>query len=311
MLDSSLGVVVLTHGSSRESLELARQLIGEGVAPSSITIVQNPTSPDDLTLEPPDPAVAVIRMDRNVGYAGGMNAGVRKQLGRRADPILVLTHEIRFRPGALAKLVDGLADAPRFGVVGPALWLRDRNIPFSYGGRRGRRGGVEQIKAAPAAGAAGIAPCDWIDGTAMLIRAEVLRQIGLFDERFFIYFEDGEFAVRTGKAGWQVGVVVDAVAETAPGKDTRPGAWTYLCTRNGLETARLAGGAGEVFWELARQIRNTWQLLRAYRGSGRNDQNERNWVEVRAIWRGILDFLRRRFGPPPRGLGGLGDVGGA
>lgn len=291
---------MLTHGSSRESLELTRQLIGEGVAPGSIVIVQNPTSPEDLELEPPDAAVAVIRMDRNSGYAGGMNAGVREQLQRGADPVLVLTHEVRFKPGAVAQLVGRLADARRFGLVGPALRVRDSDIPFSYGGLRGPRGGVEQIKAEPAAGADGIAPCDWIDGAAMLIRAEVLRQVGLFDERFFIYFEDGEFALRARKAGWQVGVDLEAVAETAPGKNSRPGAWTYLCTRNGLETARLSGGAGEVFWELARQLRNTLQLLRA-----------RSWLEVRASWRGIIDFLRRRFGPPPSRLSGLGDVGGA
>ncbi|HKN93818.1 MAG TPA: hypothetical protein VJU60_05780, partial [Thermoleophilaceae bacterium] len=72
----SIGVVILTHGRSQESVRLARSLLDDGIPADSIVIVQNPTGPDDPAIAPPDPGVVVRRAERNLGYASGMNEGI-------------------------------------------------------------------------------------------------------------------------------------------------------------------------------------------------------------------------------------------
>ena len=78
----------------------------------------------------------------------------------------------------------------------------------------------------------------------MLVRAAALERVGGFDERFWSYFEEAELCLRARRAGFRVGVVLDAVAEQAPGGPGRPGVWSYLMTRNGVAYAWRAAGPG-------------------------------------------------------------------
>jgi GT2 family glycosyltransferase len=306
---SELGVVILTHGTSPQAPELAQALLEEGLEPEAVVIVHNPTRPEEPAPEPP-PGVGVIRMERNGGYAAGMNAGLRRQLGRGVEFVLLLTHEIRFPLGSVRALLEVAQSAQEFGVLGPTLWWREQNRVLSYGGRRRRRGGLEHIEAPPE-GQDGVAETDWIDGAAMLFRAELLERVGLMEERFFIYVEDAEICLRAQRAGWRVGVATDILADASPGGDTRPGAWAYLSARNGLEYSRRARGLGGVMWELARRGKEAGQLVRTFAGArGDEARRARSLLELKAKASGIVHFFRGRWGPPPPGLAGIGDVAG-
>ncbi len=60
------------------------------------------------------------------------------------------------------------------------------------------------------------------------------------DDRFFMYFEEADLCLRIQRAGWKVGVVLDAIAEQAPGGGARPGAFTKELAKNlipGLATS--------------------------------------------------------------------------
>ncbi|HKN94497.1 MAG TPA: glycosyltransferase family 2 protein, partial [Thermoleophilaceae bacterium] len=278
-----------------------------GIPADSIVIVQNPTGPDDPAIAPPDPGVVVRRAERNLGYASGMNEGIRHQLERGVDWVLLLTHEIRFHPGSLQALLEAARHADGYGMIGPALWWQERDQPLSFGGKRGDLSGIHHLQERPHTPPNGIAACDWIDGAAQLIRAELLEQAGLLDERFFIYYEDVELCLRASRAGWLVGVVPQALADASPGAASRPGAYAYLTSRNGLEYARLAGGAKALTTRLMRQCEHSVNLLREYRRADEAGR-ARCRAALRGLWMGTLDFARRRWGPPPATLMGLGDL---
>jgi GT2 family glycosyltransferase len=306
-------VVVLTHGDGEEALPLLRSLSGHDVAAESVVVVQNPVSPDDVALAPPHEGMTVLRMRENLGYAGGMNAGLRHHLAAGAELVLILTGEVSLRPGAVERLLGAAQQAPEFGALGPTIWWRSQDRPFSYGGIRLPGGATDQLHSRPARiDERGIAECDWIEGAAMLIRADALAQAGLLDERFFLYFEETELALRLSRAGWRLGVVVDAVAEQEPGLSRRPGAYAYLLTRNGLEYARRAAGRRGVAMTLRRHLAEGSRAFRVW-ASPRSSRAARaaNSVLLAALGRGMLDFARRRWGPPPAGLSGLGDIAGA
>jgi hypothetical protein len=308
-MTAGLGVVVLTHGDGAEAIPLLRSLPDEhDVSAESIVAVHNPVRPGDADLVAPH-GIAVLRMAENVGYAGGMNAGMRHHLDAGADLVLILTGEVGLRSGAVERLLAAAERAPDFGALGPAIWWRSQDRPFSYGGVRLPGGRTDQLhELPPRVDEAGIAECDWIEGAAMLLRAKALEQVGLLDERFFLYFEETELGLRLSRAGWRLGVVVDQ----EPGLARRPGAYAYLLTRNGLEYARRAAGWRGVARSLGERAREAWNALRVW-ASPRSSREARaaNRVLLAALRRGVVDFARRRWGPPPATLRGLGDIAGA
>jgi GT2 family glycosyltransferase len=222
----------------------------------------------------------------------------------------LLTGEVRFRPGALAILLDAGRRATSFGILGPALWWLGENRAWSYGGLRSSAGAIDQIRdRLPKPDIDGVAGCDWVDGSAILIRSDVFNQVGLLDERFFLYFEETEFCLRAVRAGWRVGVVLDAVAEQAPGDSRRPGGYAYLLTRNGLEYSRLVAGSRGIALCIGRSLRESIRLLRVVVGPS-SPSATRKWALTKLIatWLGVAAFAARRWGPPPSIVPGLGDI---
>jgi GT2 family glycosyltransferase len=307
-MSAELRAVVLSYGGGGEHEPLLASLAAEGMAPERVLVVHNPAAPGE-----PDPAVPsgceLLRASHNLGYAAGMNLGIESQLERGCELLLLLTHDARLRPGALAALLAAAETHAGFGVLGPALVFAGSERPFSYGGLTCFAGGMAHRTERPAA-EGGVAACDWVDGGTILLRTALLRQVGRFDARFWSYCEEAELCLRATRAGYRVGVVVEAIADQAPGGSSRPGAWAYLMTRNGTAYAWRAAGplglgravaaaAGEVLLELARVAARG---LRLRRGSAAEP-----WALAAGTARGLLDFCRRRWGPPPR-LPGSGDV---
>ncbi|HWB68935.1 MAG TPA: glycosyltransferase family 2 protein [Solirubrobacterales bacterium] len=309
MAGDQLGVVVLTHGSGGPHEALLEALTAERIEPDSIVVVHNPTEPGQAAPRVPA-GCEVIQAERNLGYAAGMNLGVARLLERGSGFLLLLTHDARFEPGALDALTGAARRRPEYGVLGPALVLAGSGAPFSFGGVSGRNGTTWHLKDRPPA-ADGIADCDWVDGGSLLVRAEVFERVGSFDERFWGYCEESDLCLRARRAGWKVGAVLDAVAEQQPGADARPGVWSYLLTRNGAEYARRAVGLrGAAFVELRacwtvafNLVRVGARVVRPRPGGPRVP-----WLFAVGTARGAVDFLRRRWGPPPRSLPGMGDV---
>jgi GT2 family glycosyltransferase len=301
-------VVILVYGTGGEYEPLLDALLREGVPPGRIAIVHNPAEPGE-----PAPAVGdgceVIEADRNLGYAAGMNLGIERQQGRDGDLLLLLTHDARLRAGALAGLVEAARRNPEYGVLGPALMWAGTDTPFSLGGITRANGTVAHLRHLPD-GAGEIAACDWVDGGTMLLRTELLRRVGGFDERFWAYCEDADLCLRACRAGFPAGVVRAAEADQAPGGTKRPGPWAYLTTRNGAAYAHRARGLrGLSFFSARALLIVAENLARALARLGRLRRGPPAdpWAVAVGTGRGLLDLARGRWGPPPR-LPGAGDL---
>lgn len=305
----TLGVVVLAYGSDGDHSELLASLLAQGVTASDVAIVHNPRYLSEPDLIPHYEGVRVIRAAANGGYSGGMNLGVRHHLGRGASDILLLTYDVRLGPQAIRLLLAASNRALTFGILGPSLWWPGQQRPFSFGGTVQRKGVVGHRDLRPQGDADRIAECDWVDGAVMFVRSEVFRAVGLLDERFFMYFEETELCLRASNAGWRIGVVLDAVAEHNPGSAQRRGSYQYLRTRNGLAYAWMAFGAPGLVLACCRRVLECIDLIGASLNP-RLSLNTRGMaqIELAATWLGIQDFIRRRWGPPPSTLAGLGDV---
>jgi len=133
---------------------------------------------------------------------------------------------------------------------------------------------------------------EWISGCAILVRREVVEQVGMLDERFFYYFEETEWCLRARKRGWLVLHVPQArLWHKGVQRDYRPSpSVTYYATRNRflmLAKHRAPLMAWIATWtQILRtlaswSIKPKWQSMRPHRD---------------AMWKGTLDFLRQRWG---------------
>ena len=310
-----LRLLVLTYGTSGVHRALLEGLWEEGVAKEQVLVVHNPALAGEPDPELPA-GVQLLRSERNGGYAGGMNLGLARlrQRGPLPELVLLLTHDARLRPGALRALLAAAAGSPRCGVLGPALVLAGSGEPHSFGGVTRANGTCTHRLQPPQAREDGVARCDWVDGGTLLVRGAALERGAGFDERFWGYCEESDFCLRVERLGFEIGVALDAVAEQDPGGAKRPGAYSYLITRNGAEYARRAVGWRGPVTIVARAL--AYVLFELLRVLGRLVRRRPGgpglpWAVAVGTLRGAVDFLRRRWGPPPADLPGMGDVGNA
>ncbi len=152
------------------------------------------------------PGVEVIENSNNMGYAAGNNVGIRRALAAGADFVWVLNNDTEVDPGALAALVREANVHEEAGAVGGKVLCSDDpgRIWVAWGRVTWRQSLIELV----GAGCLDDGKFDddreveWLPGCSILFRAEALREAGLFDEDFFAYHEDVEWAARARVAGW-------------------------------------------------------------------------------------------------------------
>ena len=306
-----LGVVILAYGPQSQELvnRLVEDLIMQDVDPDRVTVVINPDgSRADFCAA--DPRITIIRPERNLGYAGGMNLGINHQLESNTRLVLLVTMDARLDRRAVEQLCKAAEHAPRFGLLGPVLRWGGTDDHISWGVRWNSTGEVAHILSPPdKADESGIIACDSLDGAVLLVRSEMIREIGPLAERLFMYFEETELCLRAQRAGWHVGIVLGAVAQQASGQHNRPGAFNYLMARNGLHFADLVAGRRGVAAGLLRSAVRSWRLLKM-RFSPRSDRARQQYAlaSLTGLWLGVIAYFGNRWGPPPPDLPGLGDV---
>lgn len=180
----------------------------------------------------------VVATGRNLGFAGGMNVGIEQALQAGADAVVVLNDDVVVEQGWLEILAAELATDATIGGVQPKLLFADREPPTvnSVGVTIGPDGaGTDIGYGEPDDGrfdeAADVDACT---GGALLLRAAMLRQVGCFDERLFMYYEDVDLCRRATVAGWRFRCVPAARVWHRGGatSDTVPARVAYYRERN-------------------------------------------------------------------------------
>lgn len=189
--------------------------------------------------------VALVVPTENLGFAGGMNAGISEALAAGASAVAILNDDTEVEPGWLRHLTDALLP-DGVGVAQPKLLLVERlgdrrpgdgPVIQSVGmGVRYDGAGIDVAYGEPDRGQYGARPIELFTGAATLFDAHFLRAVGGFDERYFLYYEDIDLGRRGTEAGWTfvnepAAVVHHAMSSTAR---TVPGLHRYWQERNRL-----------------------------------------------------------------------------
>lgn len=155
--------------------------------------------------------------ERNLGFGAGNNAVLRPRLeaGTLPERVLLLNPDTEVQPGAIAELLRFEEQHEHADFVGPATASRPPAIDgtaFRFPGLISqlvdgiRFGFVARLLArwmVPMPPSEEAMRADWVSGGAVLVRRRVFEQIGLFDEAFFLYFEETDLSYRAAKRGFQ------------------------------------------------------------------------------------------------------------
>lgn len=217
-------IVIVNYRTAGLVVDCLRSLAAEHGQPFdlAVTVVDN-ASPDDsvaVLREAVDSHgwswASILPLDRNGGFAFGNNAALRPLLADGDDPfVLLLNPDTVVRPGFLGPMVARMQADSRAGIVGSRLEDPDgtpQRSAFRFPSVLGeleeglRLGIVSRLLARYT-----VAPptrddahvTDWVAGASMLVRREVFETAGLFDEGYFLYFEEVDFCRRARKAGWR------------------------------------------------------------------------------------------------------------
>lgn len=182
--------------------------------PNVRTVVVDNGSSDgsEAQLRDAYPEVTVLQSGANLGFAGGSNVGLRYALAREADYVWVLNNDTYVAPNTLNALVARALQTPKVGAVGSVLYNAhsDPDAPNQLqtwgGGRFNLVTGIARHVTRPSCEAA----LDYLVAASVLLRCEALEQVGLFDDGYFMYWEDTDLSVRLRQHGWKLAVAAGA-----------------------------------------------------------------------------------------------------
>jgi GT2 family glycosyltransferase len=194
-----------------------------------ILVVDNGSADDSVAaIGARFPDVEQIENGRNLGFAAGMNVGMRHALDQGAEFLFLINNDTILAPDVLDLLVEA-ARASGAGVAAPKILYADEpGRIWSVGGwhnrltlevtgcRRGQDVAVLGSRAFDV---------DFVTACGMLVTRHCIEQVGLFDERFFMYYEDADYCLRARQAGCRLIVVPratmwHAVSASSGGSDS-------------------------------------------------------------------------------------------
>jgi len=168
--------------------------------------------------------VRVIQSGRNGGFGAGNNVGIRAGLsgGQSPDYVYVLNSDAFPAPDAILHLLTYLEATPKAGFAGSLIHGPDGDLhlttfrfptiasEFEGSIRFGPVSRLLRNKAVPLPTPGQAQRVDWLAGASVMLRRDVLDQIGLFDETFFLYFEETDLCLRATRAGHEVHFVPES-----------------------------------------------------------------------------------------------------
>lgn len=152
------------------------------------------------------PQVEIIVNDKNLGFGTGFNVGLRHALAQGAQYILISNNDARLHPDALTHMLA--VHQPDVGMVAPKIYYASQpqriwsiggmRHPLTYEVTGDARGEIDAGQWHQ------VLERDYFVGCIVLFSARMLREVGLFDERFFLYYEDSDLSLRTRQAGYRL-----------------------------------------------------------------------------------------------------------
>lgn len=291
-----VAIIMLNWNGLRDTLECLESLAQLDYPSFSIIVVDNGSTDGSAEAisawSRGERRVSLIRNERNLGFTGGCNVGIRRALADRAEYLLLLNNDTVATPGFLTELVTVAEREERIGIVGPkvyrygtdrildsagtaaVMWLAQ---PFLREHGEPDRGQYDREEEVP-----------YITGCALLIKRAVIERIGLLDENYVNYFEDFDWGHRAAQSGYRLLYVPAAVIQHKGSRTSGLGSpvYYYYMTRSRTLFARKHIGLVPFLCGFL-----PYMVLYRYLWTAAQLAWHRQWDRLRALSQGFRDGL--------------------
>jgi GT2 family glycosyltransferase len=304
---TKVSIVILNWNRANDTIECLKSISQLSTInyQLSVTVVDNGSTDNSVSIiekklkkivRKKNVEAEVIKNENNLGFAAGNNIGIKHALNHKAEFILILNNDTVVGKNLISELLKSAKKYLKAGVISPKIYFakgfefhksRYRKSEFGkviwYAGGEidwdnvyGANRGVNEVDK----GQYGkVLETDFATGACMFCRAKSLKDVGMFDEKYYMYLEDADLSQRMKNAGWKVlyspkGHLWHKVAQSsAIGGDLND----YFISRNRL-----------LFGMRYAKFRTRLAL---YKESLNLILNGREWQK-----KGVIDFYLRRFG---------------
>lgn len=288
--------VILNTNRRDDTLEVLASLEESTYNNHSVIVLDNASTDGSVdAIQKKYPHVEIIGLTQNLGYAGNNNVGIEIAIAKGADWVFVLNEDTILAEDCLKRLVEIGESDSSIGIVGPLVYHHSEpDVIQSAGGSLGPNWQSQHLGQNERDIGQFQYPQDveWISGCAIMVRRTAIERVGALDARFFYYWEETEWCLRTRRDGWRVVFVPQAkLWHKGVQRDYQPSpSVTYYSTRNRLLMLAKHRAPirvwGQAIWQISRTltswtIRPKWKSMREHRN---------------AMGRGLVDFLRHRWG---------------
>ena len=204
-----VAVIQVAYGGRDYTLACLKSLGKSNYKNLKIILVDN-DSPDDTSelVSKSFPEVEIIKIGKNLGFAGGNNVGIDRALQSGVQFILLLNNDTEVDPDAIDKLVERAQKTDKLGAIGPTIYYHSApdliwsaggiiNFKWSFLKHRGIR---EKDRGQYSESV----EVDYLTGCAIMFPAKIISEVGKLDESYWMYYEDADLCARLKRAGYKI-----------------------------------------------------------------------------------------------------------
>ncbi|HBP00829.1 MAG: Glycosyl transferase family 2 [Candidatus Moranbacteria bacterium GW2011_GWE1_49_15] len=263
-IDPKVFAIVLNYNGQDCLVPCLDSLYQSDYANLEIVVVDNASKDGSLeNAREKFPKIHFIKNSENVGFACGNNVAIRFALEKMADYVFLLNNDATVQIDTISNLVKEAEENPDLGMASPIILSADGNGVWFAGGKISWR----EMKTVHVPGSQEQNPyeTEYVSGCAALIRKDVFGEIGLFDENFFLYYEDADLSCRATRAGFKLRMIPEALAHHAEKSEMVNKKKLYWLVLSGLiffkKNSRGFNRIWSVFYLFLRKTKNRLNML--------------------------------------------------
>jgi len=298
-LHPNVSFIILNWNGVNDTLECLQSVCEQDYPFYDVIVVDNDSSDNSVEIiknEYPD--VIVIENQENLGYAGGNNVGLEFAAREGLEYLFVINNDLVLKKDCLSNLINDIEGYPKAGAIAPISFYYDRPEVVDFaGGKIITVGTIKYIKKSHHEIEALQEPylSDWLLGCAILIRKSVFDQVGGFDPRYFLLFEDSDWSLKVRRAGYDLMMSPKAWVYhkvSSSFKQTWSPTYFYYYTRNTFlfyeNNFPILARITLSFLQLLRLIKQLLKLIIL--------NPKEAWLLINSFFYGITDYLSRNYG---------------
>jgi len=315
---AATSIIILNWNGKKDTLNCLASVLKVDHPSFNVIVVDNGSEDDSISaINKQFPNIHLIETGKNLGYAGGNNVGIQYALDNNADYVLVLNNDTIVAADLLEQLTATAEQHPQTAAFGPVVCEMDKPDTIWTAGEF-FTDIVSPVSFQQGEDISSISKqttldTQWVNGAAFFVKADIFREIGLFDEKFFLTYEESDWCCRAQNKGYNCLVVPTAViwhkVASSFGNESSP-LRAYYSTRNKLLFVGKNRPKTHLFKLLYRLLKQSLPVLLPAKHGPQAWIKRQHWALLASVqrWRsplqvafrrGIRDYLFRQFGECP------------